>query len=427
MLSFEHARDTILKHVITLDAEQVELLDALGRVCAEDVRAPINLPIFNNSSMDGFAVRTADRAHFAHLRVSGYLPAGVAVSGEIPAATAVRIMTGAPVPAACDAVVPFEEVEERDGFIRMMAPVKVGQHVRLAGEDVRAGALAMRQGAAVRVPEISVLASLGRTSLAVVRRPRVAILSTGDELVEPGQPLAAGRLFNSNSAALAAAVRHAGAIPVSLGIAADNHESLRETLSQGLRADVLITAAGVSMGDRDLVREVLGELGVRQVFWGITVKPGKSTAFGLYNDTPVFSLPGNPVSAIVTFEELVRPALLKMMGHRAVFKPELPAILQEEIRKPAGRTQLLRVRLAPSGGRLLAWSAGNQDTRFLRTLLNADALAVLPCDRTLFEVGEEIHVHLLGSTINFAEPQNGHEPTAPVRCEGALSLAEVGA
>ena len=400
MLSLYQARQLILRSVGTLGAEPVELLEALGRVSAEDVLAPFPLPLFDNSSMDGYAVRMDDAQMLPALSVHDFVPAGDARRTSILPGSAVKVMTGAPVPEGCEAVVPIEEIECREDGIHITVPPRPGQHIRHAGEDFRKGEVALATGTTLRVPEISLLASLGRTSVSVYRRPRVAILATGDELVEPGQPLAAGKLYNSNSLALATAVLQTGAVPVLLGIAADNRESLHEKLLQALRADVLITAAGVSVGDRDLVRDMLAEMGVQQLFWGIAVKPGKSTAFGMKGRIPVFSLPGNPVSTIVSFEELVRPALCKMLGRSALYRPALRAVLMEPVRKVKDKTQLLRVSLCSQHGRLLARSAGNQDTRFLRTLLNADGLAELPAGRDEFAAGDEIQVRLLGEHLS---------------------------
>lgn len=403
MLSYGGAREKILDNVTTLGVDQVSLLESLGRVTAEEITAPRNLPSFDSSSMDGFAVRMADRNRFASLQVRGYIPAGEIATAGIAPETAVRIMTGAPIPHDCDAIVPFEDADELEDSICIRSEVREGQYIRRAGEDIRSGEVALPADTPIRVPQISLLASLGRTSVGVYRKPRVAILATGDELIEPGQPLSPGKLYNSNSVALAAAVQETGATPLILGIATDTRESLRQKLSEGLRADVLITAAGVSVGDRDIVREVLRELNVRQIFWKIDMKPGKSTAFGMRDSTPVFSLPGNPVSAMVTFEELVRPAILRMMGYQRVIKPGFHATLQHDLRKPAGKTQLLRVRLESREGKLLAWSSGDQDTRFLKTLLNADALAILPAVRVSFSAGEEITVHLLSNKAGILE------------------------
>jgi molybdopterin molybdotransferase len=405
MLSFEEAREIILDNMAPMETETVEILDSLGRVTAEEVIAPLNLPTFDNSAMDGYAVRVADCNRFAPLAVSGYIPAGGAVVSEVVPGNAIRIMTGAPVPPGCDAIVPIEDVEEAEDAGKEIWVVKtaprVGQHIRLAGGDVKLGETVLPLGMLISVSAISMLASLGRTKVQVYRKPVVAILATGDELVEPGQPLAPTQVFNSNSVALAAAVREVGGEAIMLGIARDSREHLRQMTAAGLHADVLITAAGISVGDRDLVRETLAELGVNQIFWKVAMKPGKSMAFGTSHGIPVFSLPGNPVSSMITFEELVRPALLKMMGHRKVIKPLVTATLQEEMRKKPGRVFFARVRLECVNGKLLAWNAGKQETGFVQPLLHADALAVLPAARTLFAAGEEINVHLLSTFLGY--------------------------
>ena len=403
MTSFEEAREIILSNVTLMNAEAVEILDCLGRVTAEDVVAPLNLPSFDNSAMDGYAVRVADCNRFAPLTVAGYIPAGRAAISKVLPGNAIRIMTGAPIPEGSDAIVPLEDVEEVEGAIEAIWVVKSaprpGQHIRLAGEDVKRGEIVLTAGTIISVPAISMLASLGRTQVRVHRRPVVAILATGDELVEPGQSLTEGKLFNSNSVALAAAVREAGAVPMILGVARDTRDDLRRMITTGLRSDVLITAAGVSVGDRDFIRQTLAEVGVNQLFWKVNMKPGKSMAFGTSHGKPIFSLPGNPVSAMITFEEMVRPALLKMMGHRDVIKPLVTATLQEDIQKKSGKVFFSRVRLERVNGKFMAWNAGKQETGLVQTLLRADALAVLSADRVSFSAGEEIKVHILSSSL----------------------------
>jgi molybdopterin molybdotransferase len=231
----------------------------------------------------------------------------------------------------------------------------------------------------------------------------VAVLSTGDELIEPGEPLGPGKIYNSNALALAAAVKQAGAEPTLLGIARDDPHSLRTLLAEGLRADALVTSAGVSMGDRDLVRQVLDELEVRQVFWKIDIKPGRPTAFAMRGGTPVFSLPGNPVSTLLTFEQFVRPALLRMMGHRKVFRPLVAATFQDEIPRKPGRVSFVRVRLERRGSELLAWSAGKQDTGILKTMIQADGIAVIPADRGNLRPGSAVDVQVLRSGFDMCE------------------------
>jgi molybdopterin molybdotransferase len=378
-----------------LGTESVSVLDALGRVLAADLAAAWDMPRWDNSAMDGYAVRAADCAGSRALQVSGYLPAGSHSAEVLAPGTAVKILTGAPLPPGADSVVPVEQAEERDGAIHLREPVRSGSHVRREGEDIRAGEIILTAGTVVGPAEVSALASFCRLSVPVVRKARVAILSTGDELVEPGQPLTPGRIYDSNSFALAAAVKQAGGEPVLLGIARDDRASLEERLREGLETDALVTSAGVSMGDRDLVRDVLQALTVRQVFWKVDIKPGGPTAFAMHGTRPVFSLPGNPVSSLLTFEEFVRPALLKMMGHRRWLRPLSKAVLQEDVPKKTGRVVFLRVRLAERGGQLLAWPCGKQETGILKTQILADGIALVPADQGHLRAGMPVDVQVL--------------------------------
>jgi molybdopterin molybdotransferase len=392
--SFEEARNIILDRVSPLGPEVVPILDAIGRVLAEDLIAPRDLPAWDNSAMDGYAVRAESLTAPVTLALSAYIPAGSAGPNSLAPGTAAKILTGAPLPAGADTVVPIEEAEERDGRVLLRKAVRPGAHVRRRGEDIRAGERVLGSGTLLRPAEVSFLATCPRLSVSVYRRPRVAILSTGDELVGPGEPLAPGKIYDSNALAMAAAVKQVGAEPTLLGIARDEHESLRGRLAEGLRADALVTTAGVSKGDRDLVREVLAELEVRQVFWNVDIKPGRPMAFAMRRGTPVFSLPGNPVSTLLTFEQFVRPALLRMMGHRDVLQPLVTAIAQDELRKKPGRVSLVRVRLERRDGELQAWSAGNQDTGILRTMLRADGVAIIPGEWGDVRPGTPISVQL---------------------------------
>jgi len=388
----------ILESVIPLPPEAVPLLDVVGMVIAEDIRAPRDMPLWNNSAMDGFAVRAEDCVAGQTLTVDGYIPAGGSASGiTVKPGGAVKIMTGAPAPVGCDAIVPIEETVEKNGQLILSGQVRPGDHLRIRGEDVSKGELVIAAGTALRPAEINMLASFGYRTAPVFRRPKVAILSTGDELVEPGGDIGTGQIFNSNDYSIAAAVKQLGGEPVLLGIARDDRESLTEKIAAGLQEDVLITTAGVSMGDHDLVCDVLEALQVERRFWKVDIKPGRPTAFGLKNGKPVFSLPGNPVSSMITFEQFVRPALLKMMGHQKVIKPFVRAVMQETIKKKPGRVQFLRVRVANDGQRLVASSSGDQNTGILRTLLRANGIAVLPADLEQLPSGEEVDVHLIAA------------------------------
>jgi molybdopterin molybdotransferase len=396
--TFENARALILEKVTALPAISVPLLDAVGRVLATDVRAPWDLPRWDNSAMDGFAVRAEDCQSLQPLLIDGYIPAGCTAAGtRVNPGKAIRIMTGAPVPAGCDTIVPVEETEEKDQHVLTKGQVKPGDHIRFRGEDVQQDEVVLAAGSVLHPAGINMLASFGFRTVAVFGRPRVAILSTGDELVELGELAGPGQIINSNAYSLAAAVLQAGGEPLLLGIARDNRESLADKLTEGLQADVLITSAGVSMGDRDLVCEAMTEAGVERLFWKVDIKPGRPTAFGIKDGKPVFSLPGNPVSTMVTFEEFVRPALLKIMGHTRVIKPFVKATLQEAIIKKAGRVQFLRVRVTDDGERMIASSSGDQNTGILSTMLRANGIAFLPACRERIEAGEEIDVHMIAA------------------------------
>jgi len=399
MTSYEEARRTILDRVAPAGVERVLLLDAVGRVIAENFNAPKDMPRWDNSAMDGFAVRSADCSPGATLKVTDYIPAGVSSDDVVSSGCAARIMTGAPIPPGADAVVPLEETEQGEGSVKLLHRVKKQDHIRFRGEDVACGEPVVAKGTVLGPPQVSLLASFAAVLVPVYRRVRVAILSTGDELVELGTEPKESEIVNSNTLALAAAVKLCGAEPVILGIARDNRASHLALLSEGLKADVLITSAGVSAGDRDLVREVLAELGVVEQFWKIAMKPGGPTAFGLKQGVPVFSLPGNPVSTMITFDEFVRPALLKMMGHEKALRRTVRGYLKEDVRKKPGKLNFLRVHVVVEDGRFLASTSGDQNTGILKTMLRCNALVLLPADRAEFRAGEEVDMHILDQTL----------------------------
>lgn len=415
-ISFETARSLILEQVPILETERVMLLTASGRILAEEIVASRDLPHCDVSAMDGYAVHTADCSADTTLQVTGFIAAGSRPTPVVTSGCAVKIMTGAPLPAGADAVVPVEETREQDGRVRIPDAVTRHQHIRFRGEDVKTGDVAIPAGTLIRPPEINMLASLGGMTVPVYRRARVGIVSTGDELVEPGIPLEPGQIVNSNAFSLAAAVRECGAEPVLLGIARDDCDSHRRLFRAGMACDALVTSAGVSAGDRDLVREVLTELGVEQRFWKVAMKPGGPTAFGVKGKVPVFSLPGNPVSTMVTFEGLVRPALLRMMGHRRVIRPLFKAILQEDVRKGEGKTYFLRVQVTAREGCYLVGTAGDQRTSTLRTMVRADGLAVIPAEASFLPAGSEVDLVLLrDEAVMHEPPAEQPEPVVPRR------------
>ena len=403
MTNYEQARRMIQEKVAPAGVERVLLLEAAGRVLAEDYTAPKDMPGWDNSAMDGFAVRSADCTPGVVLKVTDYIPAGVSSDDMVAPGCAARIMTGAPIPSGADAVVPIEETEAGSETVKLLNRVKKNDHIRFRGEDVSCGEPVIARGTILGPPQVSLLASFSAVMVPVYRRVRVAILSTGDELVEIGTETRESQIVNSNALALATAIKLCGAEPVILGIARDNRESHLALLSEGLKADALITSAGVSAGDRDLVREILAELGVVEQFWKPGIKPGGPTAFGMKGAVPVFSLPGNPVSTMITFEEFARPALLRMMGHERVFRRTVPGFLKEEARKKAGKLNFLRVHVTLEDGRYVASTSGDQNTGILKTMLRCNALALLPAERTEFKAGDKVDLHLLDSTLEMEE------------------------
>lgn len=423
-IAADEALRSVLAEAAPLPAELVEAGAALGRVLAAPVAARRTLPPADCSAMDGYALRAADVAEAGPgravcLRVSSEVAAGGRAAPLGPGEAA-RIFTGAPLPRGADAVVPQEQAEAlaAAGQVRIAVAAPPGAHIRRAGEDVRAGDEVLAAGARLGPGQIGMLAALGRTLAAVHRRPRVALLSSGDELVEPDGDVSGGRIVSSNAYALAAQCREAGALPINLGIARDDPEALAALLRAGLEADVLVSTAGVSVGDHDHVRPVLAALGCRLVFWGVRVKPGYPVAFGIFDGAPadgapgaapgagpgrrgplVFALPGNPVSAMVSFEQLVRPVLLRMGGHRNLSRPLLRAELGETLRKSAGRLHYVRVRLSREGGRILARSTGNQSSGALHSMTLADGLLIFPEAATELLKGSEARVQLLDPGI----------------------------
>ena len=355
MLSVEQALEKILSHVDILDTEESPLLDCLGQVLAEDVYSNIDIPPLDNSAMDGYAVRSKD-THGASpksprfLRVIDTVAIGSIPKLKLEPGTAIRIMTGAPIPKGADSVVRFEDTDDaqRKGSsteIGILVEVEPGRDVRRAGEDIAKGSLVLSQGVIIRPSEVGVLASLGCSGVRVIRRPRVAILATGDELVDINQPLPAGKIYNSNTYSVAALVQRYGGIPKLLGIALDSEDAVVAGFRQGLDADILITTGGVSLGDYDVVKDALTKQG-KIDFWKVRVKPGKPLAFGMIRgrdqaggvtNIPFLGLPGNPVSAMVTFELFVRPAILKMMGKENLTKPTIEAVIEEPIVNTDGR------------------------------------------------------------------------------------------
>ncbi len=400
MISVDEALNKILSNVLPLGFEKISLLDALGRVIAEDIYAKRNIPPLDNSGMDGYAlrsedVRSASQDYPVRLVVIEDLPAGFITTKTIEKGKAVRIMTGAPIPKGADAVVPVEVTRKEDGFVLIFKGAGPGENIRKSGEDVRQGDRVISNGDTVRPAEVGMLASVGRSFVSVYQRPLVAILCTGDELVDVDGDLDAVKIISSNSYTLAAQVKDCGAIPLQLGIARDRKEEIEERLRQGIRADVLISSAGVSVGDYDFVKDVMKDLGMEMVFWKVAMRPGQPLAFGTMGGKPVFGLPGNPVSSMISFEQFVRPSLLKMMGCRQIFRPLVEAILKEEIKKTAGRRYFIRGSVSFEKDQYVVTTTGEQGSGILRSMVRANGLIIIPEDREIVRAGEKVKVQLL--------------------------------
>lgn len=401
MVSIEEARRIILVQAKKLPILTVSLLESLGMVLAEDVRAPWDIPAADNSAMDGYAF-SHDSLQGLSLPVGGFLPAGTVWSETKLPGQAIKIMTGAQIPPGCDTVVPVEDVQEMPGGITLKDAPKPGSHVRKRGEDVGADELVFTAGTLIRPQEVGMLASFGKTEVHVYRKPVVAILATGDELVEPGEDRLPGKIINSNSLSVAAQVLEAGGLPIMLGIARDDREITRDMIQMGLQADVIITSGGVSVGDHDFVKEVIDEMGGELKFWKINMKPGKPLAFAVVADKPLFALPGNPVAAMVGFEMFVRPALLAMMGHTRIIRPLVRAVATEAIRNKGDRPHLIRALVELQNGKYHIKTTGNQGSARLSSLTLGNALTLVSAGTTI-NVGNEIDVSLLDRSFEMQE------------------------
>jgi molybdopterin molybdotransferase len=400
MISVDEALDRILARIPVLGLEKADILSSLGRVIGEDILAPRDIPPLDNSAMDGYAVRAADireasRERPISLQVIEDLPAGVLPRRSIAQGQAIRIMTGAPIPGGADAVVMVEDTEKAGQEVRVFRGVSSGENIRRAGEDIREGDRVIAKGSLIRAAEVGMLASVGRAFVHVHQRPVVAILCTGNELVDVDEGLADHKIVSSNSYTLAAQVMECGALPLQLGIAKDLSAEIEEKLRRGLRADVILSSAGVSVGDYDLVKDVLGEIGFRMEFWGVAMRPGQPLAFGTIEGKPTFGLPGNPVSSMVSFEQFVRPSLLRMMGHRRLFRPVVDASLKEEISKKPGRRHFVRARLSLEGNRYVVTTTGPQGSGILNSMVEANGLIIVPEETTEIKAGETVRVQIL--------------------------------
>jgi len=401
MISFEEARKIVLDSVHALDPVELPILDALGLVAAEEVVSAEQIPPFDNSAMDGYAVRAEDTAGASgespvELKVLMDLPAGQHTDQSVGKGEAIRIMTGAPMPPGADTVVQVELTEKiSDDRVRILEEHPEDKNIRRAGEDIAVGQSVAEVGDEITPAKIGLLASVGRARIKVVRRPVVAILATGDELLEAGEPLGPGKIRSSNSYTLISQVRACGAEPLNLGIARDTLDDVRSHLEKGLEADMIVSSAGVSVGDYDYVKTALEDLGVEFKFTKVKIKPGKPTVFGLLGEKPVFGLPGNPVSSMMTFEQFVRPAVLKMMGKRRLLRPVVDAILEEDITKKPGRMSLVRVVARKEGSEYYVTTTGPQGSGILVSMDHANAIILFMPGIERLNKGERVKTQLI--------------------------------
>jgi molybdopterin molybdotransferase len=399
MLIIEEALENIMSTISPLPVERVPLLQARGRVLAEDAIAGDPIPTFAASAMDGYAVRAADVASASEdapsvLRVIGEAAAGKVYQCALGQGEALRIFTGAPVPDGADAVV-MQEVTHREGdLVAVTRPVATGRHIRPVGNDVPAGAKVLAHGVALTSASLGMLAAMGCDAVSVHRRPRIGILSTGDELIEPGSPLAPGCIYDSNRVSLHAQAEEAGAEVVSSLHVPDDAAALRSALSSLSGCDVIVSSGGVSVGDYDLVKDILAEGGDID-FWRVAIKPGKPLAFGHFAGIPFFGLPGNPVSAYVTFEVFVRPALRRLLGHARLYRPLLNATLTEPVEHIPGRREFVRARLDFDAPTPRIRPVGEQDSAVMSGMARADALIIVPENEGDLEPGTMVRASWL--------------------------------
>lgn len=422
-IDVDEALDKILSYFDVLNAEEKPLLEALGQVLARDITSGIDIPPLDNAAMDGYAVRSQDVAAASEatpvrLRITEEIAAGNVPQRTVDPGCAARIMTGAPIPAGADTVVQFELTDEvRQGgggtpaleSVSILTAVPAGLNIRRAGEDVSRGQPLLPRGTVIRPAEAGVLASLGLTHAPVIRRPVVAVLSTGDELLEPGDPPEPGKIYNSNTTSVAALILRYGGIPRILGIARDQSSDLSAKIRAGLDADFLVTSAGVSLGDYDIVKSVLAEEGEIS-FWTVRIKPGKPLAFGVLTRPdghggvrriPHLGLPGNPVASMVAFEQFGRPAILKMLGKRVWAKPVLPAILDHDIVNRDGRRYFVRGRVRRAGDLYRVQSTGPQGSGILTSMAQANCFIVVPDGVTEVRAGAVIRVQMVDWTEDY--------------------------
>ena len=399
----EEALRAVLQHARPLEPESVPLRDALGRVLAADASSADDVPGFDNSAMDGFAVRAADtrgaeQGRPVSLLIAGESRAGHPSPNAVEPGQAIRISTGAALPAGADAVVRVEDTAADDGSVSIHVEVVPGKEVRRAGDDVRAGEVVLERGTRIGPAELGVLASIGVAEVSCTRRPRLALLVTGDELVEPGEPLAPGQIRNSNAYSVSSQALDSGAELSELRMVPDDPGATAEAISTALASEVVVCCGGVSVGEHDHVKGALEAAGIDEVFWGVALRPGRPTWFGVHDRTLVFGLPGNPVSAMVTFHLFVRPALAALLG-ASLERQSTTAVLDEGYRKQPGRAHVVRCRATVAEDGWHVRPTKDQSSHVLTSMLGVDAFALLEVERGSVAAGERVRIDFLGREL----------------------------
>ena len=400
MIQVQEALDKILCQIQFKGVERVPLGQALGRVLTEDVVSRINNPPLDNSAMDGYAViaediQSATPENPVKLEMVEEIAAGYTAKGTLKPGQTMRIMTGAPIPSGADAVLMQEDTQKDGNAILCLDKADVAENIRRAGEDVKIGEGVIKKGTTLSPAHIGMLAVIGRSQIAVSQRPTVAILSTGDEILELDETPQGPQIFNSNGHMLAAQIKSAGGIPVYLGIAKDTEKDLMEKFEWALKADIVVSSGGVSVGDYDLVKSSLQKMGQDMLFWKVAMKPGKPLAFGRIGKTPIFGLPGNPVSSFVSFEQFVRPSLRKVLGCSDLSHKTVQAKLTRTINKKPGRLHFLSSIVSWTDGEYTVTPAGEQGSGILKSAANANGLLIFPLEAEEIKQGQEVAVQLL--------------------------------
>jgi len=400
MIPVQEALDKILSKIQFKGVEKIPLDQALGRVMAEDVVSRINNPPLDNSAMDGYAliagdIQSATPENPVKLEMVEEIAAGYTAKGTLKPGQTMRIMTGAPIPPGADAVLMQEDTQKDGDSILCLDRADVEENIRRAGEDIKIGESVLKKGTTLSPAHIGMLAVIGRSQIAVGQRPTVAILSTGDEILELDETPEGPQIFNSNGHMLAAQIKSAGGIPVYLGIAKDTEEDLMEKFAWALKADIVVSSGGVSVGDYDLVKSTLQKMGQEMLFWKVAMKPGKPLAFGRIGKTPIFGLPGNPVSSFVSFEQFVRPSLRKVLGCSDLSHKTVQAKLTRTIHKKPGRLHFLSSIVSWADGEYTVTPAGEQGSGILKSAANANGLLIFPLEAEEIKQGQEVAVQLL--------------------------------